>query len=112
MDTRARRALDRAGYDLPGSLARYADVEYLDAQDLILVMTREHREEVTSRRRDGARDVLLWRDPATDGHALEVADPYYGDDAAFDDCLAVLRSSGPRWIEEFRRRLDGRSSEA
>ncbi len=112
MDARARRALDRFGYDAPGSLARYADADYLNDQDLILVMTRDHLEEVTSRRTRAAADVLLWRSPADGAVELDVADPYYGDDAAFDDCLAVLRASGPRWREEFRRRLGGRSSEA
>ena len=43
MDPRARDALDRAGYRLGGSPGAYATREFLDAQDVVVVMTREHR---------------------------------------------------------------------
>ncbi len=108
MDPRARRALDRAGYHLPGSPARFANAEYLAEQDLVLVMSREHRVEVLQRR-GGDAEVLLWRDLGEPDLGLEVADPYYGDDHDFDECLRLLSSAGPRATWEFRRRWDARS---
>lgn len=112
MDPRARAALDRANLRDPGSLGAYADSAYLDQQDLVLVMTREHRYDVRQRLTNERTDVVLWRDLLDPGKDLDVADPYYGDDAEFDGCLALLRASGPRLTEVLRRRLDEGSFEA
>ncbi len=112
MDPRARRALDRAGYFLAGSLGAYASPAYLNAQDVVTVMTREHLHEVRSRLTNPTTDVVLWRhllDPQRD---LDVADPYYGDDHEFDECLAILRSGSERLTSVLRTRLDERSSDA
>lgn len=109
MDPRARRALDRAGYRHPGSPARFADAGYLARQDLVLVMTPEHRDEVRARRRGDPSAVVLWRDLDAPGLELEVPDPYYGGDDLFDECLALLSSSGPPLTSELRRRWDERS---
>jgi protein-tyrosine phosphatase len=109
MDPRARAALDRAGYRISGSPAAFADRTYLEEQDIVIVMTREHVAEVKERLRNEHTEVLLWRNLLDPGTDLDVADPYYGDDGAFDECLAVLISGGQRLTEEFRRRLDGRS---
>ncbi len=109
MDPRARRALDRAGYSLQGSLGAYASPEYLDAQDFVTVMTREHLSEVRRRLTNPGTNVLLWRhliDPERD---LDVADPYYGDDAEFDQCLTVLSSGAQRFTSLLRSRLDERT---
>jgi protein-tyrosine phosphatase len=108
MDPRARRALDRAGYRLAGTPARFADSDYVAAQDLVLVMTREQRDEISGRVR-GATEVRLWRDLSEPGLGLDVADPYYGDDRDFDACLRQLSSAAPQVTSEFRRRWDARS---
>lgn len=111
MDPRARRALDRAGLTGPGTRASYADTAYLSRQDLITVMTREHAQEV--RRRSGAAaTVVLVRDLAGDSPGLDLADPYYGDDAEFDACLEVIRRAGQRLTAELRRSPDARWSAA
>ena len=103
MDRRARRALDRANFELPGSRAAYADGEYLDGCDLVLVMTDEHRRDLRSRG-TGDHDIRLWRELSGGG---VVEDPYYEDQEAFDRCLGVLSREGPLWIAEFRRRWGG-----
>jgi protein-tyrosine phosphatase len=112
MDSRARAALDRAGYRVDGSPAAFADRTYLDAQDMVIVMTREHLADVRARLRNERTEVLLWRNLLDPGTDLDVADPYYGDGAEFDECLAVLSSGGQRLTAEFRQRLDARSYEA
>jgi len=112
MDSRARGALDRAGLHGPGSLATYADRAHLDAQDLVVVMTREHLDEVKDRLRNKETEVLLWRNIAEPGLNLDVADPYYGDDREFDACLATLRPGGQQLTSVFRQRLGERCREA
>jgi protein-tyrosine phosphatase len=110
MDPRARAALDRAGLSLPGSIAAYADAAYLHRQDLVVVMTREHRREVTGALKPSA-EVLLWRNLLEPGLDLDVPDPYFGDDQEFDDCLATLRAAGPRLTSALRQRWGERSNE-
>lgn len=109
MDPRARAALHRAGYDLPGSLGVFADTAYLDRQDLVVVMTREHLHDVRERLSNEATEVILWRNLLEPKANLDLADPYYGDAAAFDECLAILRSGGQRLTSVLRWRLHERS---
>jgi protein-tyrosine phosphatase len=105
MDSRAREALDRAGYGLDGSRGAYANREFLDAQDLVLVMTREHLADVRARLTNPHTEIVLWRhliDPSKD---LDVADPYYGNEVEFDDCLGVLTAGGAALVDLLRSRL-------
>jgi protein-tyrosine phosphatase len=106
MDPRARAALDRAGYRAAGSLGTFADTAYLDRQDLVVVMTREHRDDVHFRLTNAATEVVLWRNLIEAERDLDVADPYYGDDAEFDECLAILSAGGERLTSVLRSRVD------
>jgi protein-tyrosine-phosphatase len=109
MDARARRALDRAGFHLPGTLGVYADSDFLDRHDLILVMTREHRNDVIERLRRRTPEIVLWRDLFEESPGLDLADPYYGDDGEFDECLATLTSGAPALASLLRDRVIGRT---
>jgi protein-tyrosine phosphatase len=112
MDPRARGALDRAGYPLEGSPGAYASRDFLDSQDVIVVMTREHLDDVRRRVTNPNTELVLWRhliDPSKD---LDVADPYYGDDAEFDECLAMLASGGESLRALLRSRLATRTKNA
>lgn len=105
MDPRAREALDRAGYRLEGTRGVYANREFLDSQDLVIVMTREHRADVRARLTNPLTEVVLWRhliDPTKD---LDVPDPYYGGDAEFDDCLGMIAAGGESLMSLLRSRL-------
>jgi len=105
MDPRARQALARAGYGEPGSRAQYASADYLNGQDVVLVMTREHLASVRERLSNPGTEVLLWRrliDPSSD---LDVADPYYGAEREFDDCLGVLERGAEALIARLRALL-------
>lgn len=110
MDPRARGALDRAGFQLPGSLAIYADAAYLRRQDFVVVMTREHRRDIHGRVKP-TTEVLLWRNLLEPGLDLDVPDPYYGDERDFDECLATFRAAGPRLTSVLRQRRGERSYE-
>jgi protein-tyrosine phosphatase len=111
MDPRARAALDRGGLIEPGSPATFADAQFLDNQDLVIAMSREHVSDILHRLRNERTEVLLFRNLLEPGLDLDVADPYYGTDSDFDECLSLFRRSGPRLKEEFRRRLDEGSPE-
>lgn len=109
MDPRAREALDRAGYRLDGSRGAYASPEFLDAQDVVVVMTREHLADVRSRLSNPGTNLVLWRhliDPSKD---LDVPDPYYGDDAEFDACLGVISAGSEALLSLLRSQLAARS---
>jgi protein-tyrosine phosphatase len=106
MDERARGALDRAGFDGRGSLASFADRSYLDRQDLVVGMTREHVHEVNKRLSNRSTEVILLRNLIEPGRDLDLFDPYYGGDDEFDECLEIVREGGQRLTSEFRRRLD------
>ena len=111
MDARARRALDRAGFEGPGSPAAFADRSYLDDHDLVVGMTREHIHEVKKRLSNRSTEVVQLRNYIEPGRDLDLFDPYYGGDDEFDECLEMIRRGGQRLTSEFRRRLDAGSFE-
>ncbi len=90
MDDRARSALDRAGFAGLGTVARFADRQYLEDLDLVVAMTREQRREVRERYGSLGGRVILMRSMLEPAHDLDVADPYYGDGSEFDACLGAL----------------------
>ncbi len=106
MDDRAKRALERAGFSSEGTLGAFASSEYLDAQDVVIVMTREHRNDVRQRLSNVHTEIVLLRNLLEENCELDVYDPYYGDDNDFSQCLEMLIRAGLRWTEEFRQRLD------
>lgn len=112
MDPRARSALDRAGYLKGGSPAAFADRAYLDGHDIVVTMTREHASDVRRRLTNRSTEVVLLRNLLEPGKNLDVADPYYGDDAQFDQCLDLIRAGGQRLTSALRSRLGANSSEA
>jgi protein-tyrosine phosphatase len=105
MDPRARRALDRAGYSQAGSTALFATEEFLNDQDVVVVMTHEHLDSVRERLTNPGTEVLLWRQLIDPTKQLDVSDPYYGDDREFDDCLGVIVRGAEILIEQLRARI-------
>jgi low molecular weight protein-tyrosine phosphatase len=87
MDPRARAALDAAGYAGPGTVAVQVTASQLAAAHLVVALDRSHRAELL--RMAPAADVTLLRWWA-EGEDLDVPDPYYGDAAGFDACLALI----------------------
>ena len=69
--------------------------------ELMVALDRRHQQTLRSLGADPARLALLRAfDPAA-GAAADVPDPYYGDDAVFDDCRDMIaagcRASSPPW---------------
>lgn len=102
MDPRAQNALRRAGFHGSATLAQLADSAYVDARDLVIVMTKEHQAEIVRRRTRPSTQVELLRNFNDPGLNLDVADPYYGTDEDFDACVAQISRGLERWTSEFR----------
>ena len=102
MDPRAAAALERAGLPIDATPGLFASSAVLQEIDVNVVMTREHRNDIVTRHPQA--DVLLVRELLGHG-SMDVADPYYGNDKDFDECLAMLREVTPLVLVELRRRL-------
>lgn len=92
MDRRAAAALHRAGFPDHPHVAHHLTRADLPRYDLIVALDRSHQQTLGSLGADRDRLVLLRAfDPAA-GAKADVPDPYYGDDAEFDTCLAMIVS--------------------
>ena len=111
MDSRARSALDRAGYTTPGSTAAFANRAYLDKQDIVVVMTKEHRHDVLKRLTNPSTSVQLLRNLTGEERELDVPAPYYGDDREFAHCLAQIKEGCLHLIQDLHERYVQRSFE-
>lgn len=98
MDPRARAALEAREYRDPGHVARQLDRRRLPELDLVVALDRSHLVR-------GAESVLLRRFDPVAGGALEVPDPYYGDDDGFAECLAIIERSCGGLVEWLAERL-------
>jgi protein-tyrosine phosphatase len=105
MDERARAALDRAGFSGAGTRGLFADTAYLHQQDVVVVMGVEHRRDVIQRLASTTTEVVTLRSLLGHGDDLDVADPYYGTDSDFDECLDVIRRGVEALAERLARRL-------
>jgi protein-tyrosine phosphatase len=90
-DPRTRRVGQRHGVEVT-SIAREVEDADFDRFDLIVAMDRGHKRELVARAGSAARakKIRLMRefDPAAD--ALDVPDPYYDGDGAFERVYAIL----------------------
>jgi len=86
----ARTALIRAGYPDHKHVAHQIVSAELGSIELMVALDRRHQQTLRSLGADPGRLALLRSfDPAA-GAAADVPDPYYGDDAVFDDCRDMI----------------------
>ena len=90
MDPRTTAALVRRGYPDHPHVAHQISAAQLGHYDLIVALDRRHHQTLRSLGADPHRLVLLRAFDPAGGAAADVPDPYYGDAAAFDDCLAMI----------------------
>jgi protein-tyrosine phosphatase len=90
MDPRTGGALRRAEYPDHPHIAHEVSARGLDEFDLIVALDRGHHRTLRSLGADPSRLVLLRSFDPSAGAASDVPDPYYGDDAGFDDCLTMI----------------------
>ncbi|MFD7153049.1 low molecular weight protein-tyrosine-phosphatase [Kribbella sp. NPDC059898] len=89
MDPRAAAALRRRGYD--GTAHRAQQYERFWERDLVLAMDSGHLDTLA---RYGVAARLFARD--------DVPDPYYGEDAGFDEVLAHIEKAADQWVDRLR----------
>ena len=101
-DPRSLRTLRSRGYDLRHS-ARQFRPHWFDEHEVVIALDEGHRRDLLAMR-PGA-DVRLLRDWDPDGPG-DVPDPYYGDQAGFEEVLDMVERSCEGLLEELRGRLD------
>jgi protein-tyrosine phosphatase len=90
MHANTAAALSRGGYPDHPHVAQQFPTTQLTRFDLIVALDRRHQQTLRSLGADPGRLQLLRTfDPAA-GAAADVPDPYYGDDAEFDDCRDMI----------------------
>jgi protein-tyrosine phosphatase len=86
----AQAALVRAGFPDHRHVAHQVVSAEFGRIDLLVALDRRHQQTLRSLGADPDRLALLRAfDPAA-GAAADVPDPYYGDDAVFDDCRDMI----------------------
>jgi len=114
MDPRARAALERRGYGDHGHVAHKFDTARFESTDLVVCLDRGHQQTLLSLGRGRAGDdrfddrlVMLRQFDPRAGGAVDVPDPYYGDDADFEACLGLVESGCRGLVDHLVLRLDG-----
>jgi protein-tyrosine phosphatase len=99
MDPRARSALERRGYRDGGHRAQAFESGWFADTDLVVCMDRGHQQTLLGLARKNAGDdrfddrlVMLRGFDTRAGGAVDVPDPYYGDDVDFETCLDMVES--------------------
>lgn len=96
MDPRARTALAVRGYPPDGHVARQVVAARLPEMDLLVALDRRHQQTLRSLGGPALppdRVVLLRSFDPDAGGAVDVPDPYYGDEADFARCLAQVEAA-------------------
>ncbi|WBQ05711.1 low molecular weight protein-tyrosine-phosphatase [Kribbella sp. CA-293567] len=92
MDSRAAAALARRGYDGSAHRAQEFRGSWWLERDLVLAMDSGH---LTALRRRGGSDTAV---PIELFAGDDVPDPYYGEDAGFDDVLDQIEKAADLWV--------------
>ena len=113
MDHRARSALERRGYVDHGHRAQSFASSSFATTDLVVCMDRGHQQTLLGLARKQAGDdrfgerlVMLRGFDARAGGAVDVPDPYYGDDADFEACLDMVEAGCRGLVVELVGRLE------
>jgi protein-tyrosine phosphatase len=101
-DRRAEGVLQAHGYPTE-HVAAQLDDDHLSA-DLVVALGRNHVRLLTELGVDPDRIRMLRSfDPRSGAHALDVEDPYYGDQDEFEQVFTVIAASLPglhTWVDE------------
>jgi protein-tyrosine phosphatase len=106
MDPRTDAALRRAGYQGYEHIAHQISNGALGRADLLIALDRRHQETLRSLGADPSRLALLRAFDPSAGAAADVPDPYYGDEAGFTDCLAMIARGCQGLVTSLASRFD------
>jgi protein-tyrosine phosphatase len=109
-DPRTLAILDRHGYDGSTHRAREFDPDEFDQLDLVLASDNGHvrtlrRLARTDANRAKIRLVREFDPEAVAAGTLETADPWYGEDAHFDQCFAEVEAACHGILEHLTERV-------
>ena len=116
-DERAVRAMKNAGYDGTTHVARQFDEEWFAERDLIVALDRGHARQLATLAPDAesAAKIRLMRsfDPEVedegideDDPRIDVADPYYGDQAGFTEMIEQLEAAADGIVGYLQERTE------
>lgn len=107
-DDRALTALSGAGHDGSAHRVRHFEAGWLDELDLVLCADTGHLRDVRrlASGRDSDAQIRLLRefDPQARGD-LDLADPYYGEQSDFQECLVQIDRAVAGVLEHVRAEL-------
>jgi len=89
----AASALVRAGYAGDRHVARQFRSADMGQIDLMVALDRRHQQTLRGLGADPRRLALLRSFDPRSGAAADVPDPYYGDDAVFDECRDMIAAA-------------------
>jgi protein-tyrosine phosphatase len=108
-DERAVAVLRRAGYR-SSHRARQFEASWFDRYDLILALDRGHRTDLLRLAPDeeARRKIRLLREFDPRARDLDVADPYYSRDSAFDEVREQIEAAVPGLLDHVRQAVKER----
>ncbi len=102
IDRRARKVLDRAGYDSTGHSARRITASDIRNAAMVIALEPLHRD-IMLRQVPDADHIFLLTDFDPDAErGSGVPDPWYGDADGFNDTLASIEAAMPALLEQAR----------
>ncbi|RCS62093.1 low molecular weight phosphotyrosine protein phosphatase [Microbacterium sp. JB110] len=101
IDPRAAEALAARGYEVPRRTARWVGDTDDVSGDLILAMTRQHRDALIRRGADPAR-TRLWMEFVPGADDADVSDPWFGDRDGFEETLDLIEAAAPQIVDTIR----------
>jgi protein-tyrosine phosphatase len=102
----AQTALARAGFPHHRHVAHQIASSELGRIDLIVALDRRHQQTLRGLGADPRRLALLRAFDPVAGAAADVPDPYYGDDAVFDECRDMIAAGCSGIVEALAAHWD------
>ncbi len=90
MHVNTAAALARGGFPDHPHVAHQFPTARVSRFDLIIALDRRHQQTLRSLGADPERVLMLRAFDSAAGAAADVPDPYYGDDAVFDECREMI----------------------
>ncbi len=106
-DPRAIAAASRHGVDIAGQAARQIDRDDFYRFTHIVALDRANLEGIRTRApRDGTAQLSMLMDAVEGRKGEPVADPYYGDDAAFQAAWCEIHQGVEAWLLHLMREAE------
>ncbi len=109
-DARALIALRRRGYDIVHR-AQVIDPQDVSEQDVVVAIDRDHERALhglAATAEDASKIVLLRSYDDAAGDDLDIPDPYYGGDSAFERVLDMVEAGCRGLLADLEKRVAGR----